>query len=376
MSLNRPHGGVLVNRIAQKKNIQTIAGTIEIDEIAVRDLELIANGAYSPLDGFMTKEDYESVVDRMRLKNGILWSIPITLPIDEKTARMLVKGRMVKLNYNNETYGVMEVSEVYEPDKEKEAVSVYGTSDRNHPGVKKLFARPNIYAAGKIMLMKRLKKEFPEYHFDPFETRKKFQQLGWKTIAGFQLSSVLTRTHEYLQKVVLEIVDGLFFHPLIGGARESEFQADVLIESYEVLLNKFYPLERVWFAIFPASTRYAGPKETVFHAIVRKNYGCTHFVIEPDYAGCSHDDSAYDAYKLASLYEDEIGMKILNFKRSFYCKACQQIASEKTCPHSHKHRIFLSDDALKNMLKNGKFPPPELIRPEVIHVLTMKNKQA
>lgn len=376
MSLNHPHGGVLINRIAKKLNIQNVSGSIEIDEIAVRDLELIANGAYSPLDGFMTKEDYESVIDRMRLKNGILWSIPITLPIDEKTARTIETGKVVKLNYNNETYGIMKVYEVYEPNKEKEAASVYGTTNRNHPGVKKLFARPNIYAAGKIMLMKRLQKEFPEYHFDPFETREKFQRLGWKTIAGFQLNNVMNRTHEYLQKVVLEIVDGLFFHPIIGGEKEFEFQTDVLIESYEVLFNKFYPLERVWFAIFPASMRFAGPKEAIFHAIVRKNYGCTHFVIEPDYAGCGYYYGTYDAHKLASLYEDEIGMKLLNFKRSFYCRVCQQIASEKTCPHSEKYRVYLSDEAVEDMLKNGNYPPPELIRPEVIHVLKMKNKQA
>lgn len=377
MSLNRPHGGVLIHRIAQKLNIQNITGTIEIDEMALSDLELIANGAYSPLDGFMTREDYESVIERMRLKNGILWSIPITLPVDEKTAQMLQTGKMVKLNYNNETYGVMNVYEVYESNKEKEAVYVYGTSDRDHPGVKKLFARPNIYVAGKITLLKRPKKEFPEYHFDPFETREKFQQLGWKTIAGIPWSSVANRTHEYMHKIVLEIVDGLFFHPLIGASKESDFQADVLIESYEVLFSKFYPLERVWFALFPASMRFAGPKEAIFHAIVRKNYGCTHFVIEPDYAGVGNYYGTYDAQKLARLYADEIGMTILHFKRSFYCKVCQQIASEKTCPHSRKYHVFLSDETVKEMLKYGKYPPPELIRPEVIHVLTkMKNKQA
>lgn len=369
MSVNRPHGGVLINRIVQKQNIPHTSATIEIDEMAANDLELIANGAYSPLDGFMAKEDYESVIKRMRLKNGLVWSMPITLPVDEKTARTLQKGKMAKLIYNDETYGVINVQELYEPNKEKEAVYVYGTSNRNHLGVKRLFARPNIYVAGKISLIKRLKKSFPEYHFDPFETRIKFKQLGWKTIAGFQIDNVMNRTDEYLQKVVLEIVDGLFVHPLISDPKQSVFHVDALIESYEQLFNKFYPQERVWFALFPAVMRFAGPKEAIFHAIVRKNYGCTHFVIGPDYASAGSDYGTYDAQKLASFYEEEIGIDILNFKRCFYCKLCQQIASEKTCPHNRKYHIVLTDENIQAMVKDEDYPSTELIRPEVIQVL-------
>lgn len=374
MPINRPHGGVLINCIDQKLNIQNIPLTIHIDKIALSDLELIANGAYSPLDGFMSREDYESVVERMRLKNGILWSMPITLPIDEKTAQMIQTGDMAKLVYNEETYGVMIVNELYEPNKDKEAIYVYGTNDRNHPGVKKLFARPNIYAAGKITLIKRPKKEYPEYHFDPRETREKFQQFGWKTIAGFQMFNVLNRAHEYLQKVALEIVDGLFFHPLIGETKHSGIPVDIRIESYEVLLNKFFPHERVWLALFPAAIRYAGPREALFHAIVRKNYGCTHFVIGADHFDAGDDCGTYDAQKLASLYEDEIGVQILKFKRSFYCKVCQNTASEKTCPHGRKHRVFLTDEKIIEMLKHGEHPPHELIRPEVIQVLKYYEK--
>lgn len=363
MSVNRPHGGVLVNCIDQKLNIQNITASIEMDDMALSDLELIATGAYSPLNGFMTREDYESVVERMRLKNGLLWSVPVTLAVEEKKAKTLQTGKIVRLVHNDETYGVMKVSEWYKPNKEKEAVYVYGTDDRNHPGVKKLFARPDIYVAGKITLIKRPKKEFPEYHFDPSEIREKFQQLGWKTIAGYQLDSLINRAQEYLQKVVLEIVDGLFLHPLIDESKQSDVPTDKRIESYEVLLNKFYPHDRVWLAVFPIAMRFAGPREAIFHALVRKNYGCTHFVFG--------DDRNYETavQKLLSLYEDEIGVQILYCKRSFYCQVCQNIATENTCPHGREHHIILSDKKVKEMVKRGEYPPLEWMRPEVIQVL-------
>ena len=368
------HGGHLINRIATSEERQEFIEKaerlpkIELDKRALSDLEMIAIGGFSPLNGFMEKDDYESVVVDMRLKNGLPWSIPVTLSVSEEVADSIKEGSWVRLDSTSgEFTGVLELTQKFHYNKAHEATNVYSTNEIKHPGVKVLYDAGPVNLAGPVWLLERHPHPlFPKYQIDPVESRRLFQEKGWKTIVGFQTRNPIHRAHEYIQKCALEIVDGLFLHPLVGATKSDDIPADVRMRCYEIMLEKYFPQNRVMMAINPSAMRYAGPREAIFHALVRKNYGCTHFIVGRDHAGVGDYYGTYDAQYIFDEFEPrELDIVPMKFEHAFYCTRTQGMATSKTSPSTGEERIHLSGTKVREMLRRGELPPPEFSRPEV-----------
>jgi sulfate adenylyltransferase len=378
MSPNTAHGGRLVNRILEGSARQhwcSRAATlprVRLNSRQLADVEMIAVGAFSPLEGFLGAKDYAAVLDTERLANGVVWTIPVTLAVTEETASGLKAAEAVALtNAEDRIVGVMELSEIFPYDREKEAQAVLKTTSNEHPGVKYLRSTGEFCLAGPIHLLERRDHgPFEQYRLDPKETRYLFSHHGWRTIVAFQTRNPVHLAHEYILKCALETVDGLLLHPLIGDTKEEDVPAEVRLRCYTALMGTSLPAARAVFSVYPAAMRYAGPREAIFHAIARKNYGCTHFIVGRDHAGVGGFYGPFDAQKKFFSFEpEELGITPLCFGATFYCKRCDGVASEKTCPHGTEHRLVLSGTKVRELLRDGADLPPEFTRAEVAEIL-------
>jgi sulfate adenylyltransferase len=378
----RPHGGVLVDRVMRGEVREAVRERaarmvkVALGPMGLSDLELIAIGALSPLTGFMRRADYDRCVEEMRLTSGVVWSVPVTLAVAQGLADQVSEGQEVALCEGGRILAVMEVAEKYPYGrgvKEREASEVYRTTEEAHPGVARIYQRGDVLLGGDIWLVdwpSAVQAEFPELRHTPAETRRMFARRGWRSVVAFQTRNPIHRAHEYIQKTALEIVDGLFLHPLVGETKKDDIPADVRIASYQAILRDYYPAERVILGVFPAAMRYAGPREAIFHAIARKNYGCTHFIVGRDHAGVGKYYGTYDAQNVFNQFSpDEIGIVPLKFEHAFFCKKCGSVVSAKTCPHGKEDWVFLSGTQVRDMLKRGEMLPEEFTRPEVAKVL-------
>jgi sulfate adenylyltransferase len=361
-----PHGGELVERAGERPADLESLETVRLTSRELSDLDMLASGALSPLDGFMGREDYEAVVESMRLASGLPWALPVCLAVPEAP-----KGERVALtDESGRALAVLDVQDVYSYDKEKEAERCFRTTDDAHPGVARLLAQHERYLAGTVTVFERLEPSFPELHRDPAETRALFAERGWKRVVGFQTRNPIHRAHEYLTKCALETVDGLLIHPLVGETKSDDVPAAVRVQAYDALIERYYPQDRVVVSAFPAAMRYAGPREAIWHAICRKNYGCSHFIVGRDHAGVGDYYGTYDAQLVFDEFEPhELDVEPMFFEHSFWCKACGQMATAKTCPHSGDDHVFLSGTKVRELLSQGELPPAEFSRPEVAEIL-------
>lgn len=379
MSLITPHGGKLINRVLEgeaAKSAAAAAASYKSVTLSPReqfDLEMIAIGAFSPLSGFMGRADFTSVCKDMRLANGTIWPIPITFcPADDVAAGIKEGDKLALKDSKGRLLAAMTVREKFAHDKELEIPNVYKTTDEAHPGVAQVRKQGNTCLAGDVdVITTTYEPEFADYRLPPAKTREAFASKGWKTVAAFQTRNPIHRSHEYLTKVALEMTDGLLIHPLVGETKSDDIPADVRMQCYRTLIDNYYNKDKTMLSVMPLAMRYAGPREAVLHTLIRKNYGVTHFIVGRDHAGVGNYYGTYDAQKIFDQFDvpREIGVTILKFEHTAWCKPCEAVVSTKTCPHGPEHKVAPSGTKVREMLKAGQRPPMEFSRPEVADIL-------
>jgi sulfate adenylyltransferase len=375
-----PHGGelkpLLVEGPQREEIVQSSQGlpAVRLTSRETSDLIMMAIGAFSPLDGFMGEADYAAVVDSMHMQDGTMWPIPITLAVTaEQSARIdLDKDIALVDDESGELMGLMTVREKYSYDKKREAMHVFRTEDENHPGVAKVYAQGDTLLAGPVKAVSEgpYPQLYGEHYGRPADTRAIFADLGWSTVAAFQTRNPIHRSHEYCTKIALEVSDGILIHPLVGKLKADDIPADVRMKCYEVLLEKYYPKDRVVLKVYPMEMRYGGPREALLHAIFRQNYGCSHLIVGRDHAGVGDYYGPFDAQKIfEEIPAGDLHIEPLNIDWTFWCHRCDGMASMKTCPHGKEDRVLISGTKVREMLSSGEMPPKEFSRPEVARIL-------
>ena len=374
-----PHGGKLLPLLVHDSELEESLKEAEtlpkvrLDSREVSDLIMLAMGAFSPLEGFIGKADYEGVVADMHLKNGTLWPIPITLAVSKEEAQKIKEGQKIALlnSDNDEIMASMLVEEKYTYDKRREATQVFGTDDEQHPGVQKIYEQGEVYLGGPVKVFSE--GDYPERFAEfarPAETRAIFAEKGWTTIAAFQTRNPLHRSHEYLTKVALEVCDGLLIHPIVGKLKAGDIPAEVRMECYKVLLDNYYPKDRAILKVYPMEMRYGGPREAILHAIIRQNFGCSHLIVGRDHAGVGSYYGPFDAQKIFDeLNPGDLHIQPLKLDPTFWCNKCSSMASPKTCPHGKEDHLSISGTKLREMLTKGERPTEQFSRKEVVDIL-------
>jgi sulfate adenylyltransferase len=376
-SIPLPHGGRLVNRfvISDKKNMNEDMFTVQVSNELRNDIENIADGIFSPLEGFVSKQDFDSIVKTGRLKSGLAWTVPIILDVDDQKARKIKDAGQVALaTGNNEKFAILHVEEVYSFDKITCAKSIYQTDDIKHPGVEKMLKMKDRLIGGKVDVLKRIEQSpLRKYRMTPVQTREEISRKGWKSVVGFQTRNVPHVAHEMLQKAALNLYDGLFVNPLIGKKKQGDFKDEVILSTYVALIDNYYPKDRMMFVTLHTDMQYAGPKEAIHHAIMRKNFGCSHFIVGRDHAGVGNYYHPFAAHEIFKEYTD-LEIEPLFFPAFYYCKRCLTYANERNCPHGPESREELSGTKMRNMVSLGEMPAENLMRPEVAKIIISFNE--
>jgi len=380
LELVPPHGGKLKplllegEELEQEKERAKSFPSVRLSSRETSDLIMMAMGAFSPLEGFMGRDDYVGVVENMHMADGTLWPIPITLSVSRDQADSLPIDSEVALldDESSELMGSMRLIEKFSYDKVREAKKVFRTDDEAHPGVAKVYAQQDMLISGPVKAFSEgpYPAQFGDYYGRPAETRRIFKELGWRTVAGFQTRNPIHRSHEYCTKIALEVSDGILIHPLVGKLKVDDIPADIRMKCYEVLMENYYPKDRVVLKVYPMEMRYGGPREAILHAIFRQNYGCSHLIVGRDHAGVGNYYGPFDAQDIFNeIDEGELHLKPLNIDWTFWCCKCDGMASMKTCPHDKEDRVLISGTQLRKMLADGQMPPKEFSRPEVVKIL-------